>query len=429
LGGFTLLELLIYTGILGIVGVIGAGVFSQVVQTYVHNRARIEVVQNLRSSSEIIQRAIQQASGINSAATTTLSLSMQEAARNPTQFRLSANAIERQEGTGAWVPITTGQVRVTDLNFSIVSTAFAQIDPVNRWAWEGNGLGWIDFSPPEGNVRAPQIAGDFFGYARVVNLAGADGLIALNCATPDHCVHQYQVSANDAGNLAGWAWNSLFGWISFCGNATSGSTWDGSRWVCPASPTYRVDIDRATGDAAGWAWMANFGWISFCGNATGGSVWDSAAARWVCPASPTYRVSIQQRIGRPINAIQVRMTVEYNTANPLLAYRETYNFAIALAQPAALTVSSISPATRALCGSVCSPTIAGANFRDGATVRFSRPGHTDIVATGTWTAAGGGTSLSGGTFSIAGAASGTWDVWVTNPDGQIGVLADGFTMN
>jgi prepilin-type N-terminal cleavage/methylation domain-containing protein len=425
--GFTLLELLIYTAILGIVGAIGASILFQITRTYTQNRSRTEVVQNLRSASQMIQQAIQQARGINTASGTTLSLLMPVSSEDPTEFRLNANAIERKVGAGSWERITSQGVRVTDLDFSIVSTILAPVDPIHRWAWNGNGLGWIDFNPPDGNVRIPQTTGDFLGFARVYNLSGDNGLIALNCASADNCTNAYHVSVDDTGKIAGWAWNSLFGWISFCGNASGGSTWDGSKWVCPASPTYGVNVDPVSGDLAGWAWMANFGWISFCGNASGGSTWDGS--KWVCPASPTYKVAIQKRVGRPLNAIQVRMSMEYNTLNPLLAYNETYNFAVALSQPAALTVSGISPSTRSACGTSCSPTITGANFKTGANVRLSRPGYTDIVSTGTWTAAGGGTSLSGGTFDIAGAASGTWDVWVQNPDGQVGVLPDGFTMD
>lgn len=73
--------------------------------------------------------------------------------------------------------------RGTDLNFSIVTTALLPVDPANRWAWNGNGLGWIDFSPADGHVRVPMGVGDLLGYARVHNLTGNDGLIALNCVT------------------------------------------------------------------------------------------------------------------------------------------------------------------------------------------------------------------------------------------------------
>lgn len=424
--GFTLMELIVYTAILGIVGAVGVGILSQTTRIYSQDRARAEVAQNLRSASEVIQRTIQQARGIDMASGSTLRLLMSPGDEDPTIFTLDANAgaITRQRGGTSPHVITTGQVRVTDLSFSIVTTDLAPVDSINRWAWNGNGLGWVDFGPVDGHVRVPASSGGLFGFARAHSLGGSDGLIALNCVSADNCTNAYQVNVNDLGQFAGWAWNSLFGWISFCGNNTSGSTWDGSRWICPASPTYGVNVDRDSGSLAGWAWMANFGWISFCGNAAGGSTWDGS--RWVCPVNPTYQVAVETRVGRPINAVQARMTLEYRTTNPLLAYRETYDFAIALAQPAALAVTGITPASGTVGAVVSGVQVTGSHFRSGAVVSLARAGHLDISGSG-FTLSGG--ALVGGSFNLAGAARGVWDVWVRNPDGQIGALADGFTVN
>lgn len=415
--GFTLLELVIYTGILGVVGVLGVLILSQVSRTYVQNQSRIEVVQNLREASQIIQQAIQQASGINTAASTTLSLGMQDSSKDPTQFRLNADAIERQEGTGGWRRITSQRVKVTELQFSIVSTMLSFVDPTNRWAWNGNGLGWIDFNPAEGNVRVPIGQGDFYGYAKAANA----GLFALNCASADECTYPYKVSSDANGILSGFAWNDLFGWVSFnCAN--DHNTSPGVQPFCAANGgfDYKVTVSTTTGDFSGWAWMPAFGWISF--NCNNSGIGDT------CATAP-YKVSVQKKVGRPINAIQVHMKIEYNTVNPLAAYSETYDFAVALSQPASVTVTSISPADRVTCGTSCAPTITGSNFKTGAAVKLARPGFSDIVSSGTWTAAGGGTSLSGGTFNLSGVTTGVWDVWVTNPDGQIGVLPNGFTVN
>jgi len=118
--------------------------------------------------------------------------------------------------------------------------------------------------------------------------------------------------------------------------------------------------------------------------------------------------------------------MEYNTLNPLLAYRETYDFAVALAKPAALAVTGVTPVSGASGATVSGVQITGSHFRSGAAVRLSRPGHLDIDGTG-FTLSGG--ALVGGSFNLAGAARGTWNVWVHNPDGQIGVLPDGFTVN
>ncbi len=418
--GFTLLELIIYTGILSIVGVISVAIFSQISRTYVQNQSKIEVVQNLRTASQIIQQAIQQASGINSASSTYLSLAMQDPAKDPTEFRLFQDAIERKEGAGSWMRITTDQVKVTNLNFSIISTQFTFIDQVNRWAWNGNGLGWIDFNPAEGNVRVPIGQGDFYGYAKAANA----GYFSLNCQTPNDCTYPYKVSSDANGNLSGFAWNDLFGWVSFnCSNDHNPSL-SGVQPFCAADGgyDYKVTIDTLTGDFSGWAWMPAFGWISFnCNNSGIGNT---------C-ATVSYKVTAQkqERFGMPINAVRVEMTIESDTTNPFARYNESYDFAVVLAQPAAVRVSSITPSTRQTCGTSCSPTINGSNFKTGAAVKLTRPGFPEIISSGTWTAAGGGTSLSGGTFDLSGAAAGSWDVWVINPDGQVGVLPDGFLIN
>jgi hypothetical protein len=93
----------------------------------------------------------------------------------------------------------------------------------------------------------------------------------LNCNTTpngDICgTSSFKVSNNGSGSLAGWAWNDGIGWISFCGNASGGSTLSGSDWICPASPTYQVSVSSSTGEFSGWAWNDIAGWISFnCSN-------------------------------------------------------------------------------------------------------------------------------------------------------------------
>jgi type II secretory pathway component PulJ len=417
--GFTLFELVIYTAILGVVGVVGVSILSQVSRVYLQNQSRTEVVQNLREATQIIQQAIQQASGINTATSTTLSLSMQDSSKDPTQFRLNADAIERKEGSGNWARITTQRVKVMELQFSIVSTAVSFIDQTNRWAWNGNGLGWIDFNPPDGNVRVLSGGGDFYGYAKAANA----GYFSLNCLTPNECTYPYKVSAAQNGDLSGFAWNDVFGWVSFnCANDHDPAT-PGVQPFCAANGgyDYKVTVDWQSGEFSGWAWMPTFGWISFnCNNSGIGNT---------CGTS-NYKVAVEKKVGRPMNAIQVRMTIDYNTLNPLAAYSETYEFAVALSQPASLTVTSCTIGGLACSGAsgttASNVQITGSNFKSGATVKLSRPGYTDIIGSGFTLSAG---ALVNGSFDLSGAAVGTWDVWVTNPDGQTGVLPDGFTVN
>ena len=135
------------------------------------------------------------------------------------------------------------------------------IDGTYRYAWDDS-TGWWDFGYCAGNVnvRSTQLT----GYAYNTNLYE----ISLDCATSpagNVCgTPPYKVSRDSTtGDLAGWAWNDSIGWISFCGNSSSGSTWDGSKWVCPASPTYQVKVNPTTGVFTGWAWNDDIGWVSF----------------------------------------------------------------------------------------------------------------------------------------------------------------------
>lgn len=68
-------------------------------------------------------------------------------------------------------------------------------------------------------------------------------------------------------------------------------------------------------------------------------------------------------------------------------------------------------------------TIAGTGFRSGASAKLQKTGETDIV--GTSLTVVGDTQITC-TFDITGAATGLWDVTVTNTDAKSGTLPDGF---
>lgn len=92
--------------------------------------------------------------------------------------------------------------------------------------------------------------------------------------------------------------------------------------------------------------------------------------------------------------------------------------------PPPLTVTSISPAS-ALAGSVLVE-LVGTGFQAGATVKLSRAGETDRIATDVALV---GENLTG-QFDLAGAAAGLWDLTVTNPGlgGETFTLVDAFTV-
>lgn len=155
-----------------------------------------------------------------------------------------------------------------------ITAADTTIDPERRWAWN-DVIGWIDFCGPNalGNCTFDVDTKDpFTGRA-----SSSVGFIALTCNNPDiglDCTgfaEPWQVNIDANGKLSGWGWNSVIGWISFCGDESGGSVWNAGRWDCYQSgtPTYEVSIG-ADKKFHGWAWNDVVGWISFnCENTEG----------------------------------------------------------------------------------------------------------------------------------------------------------------
>jgi len=132
------------------------------------------------------------------------------------------------------------------------------IDATDHWAWNDI-IGWIDLYSTNSVTVSPD---KLEGYAST-----SSGDIAFDCATGptgSSCSPvNYFVTNDGSGKLSGWGWSDTVGWISFCGNAAGGSTWNGTAWVCPASPTYQVKVLEDGGQFSGWAWSDTVGWVSF----------------------------------------------------------------------------------------------------------------------------------------------------------------------
>lgn len=124
--GFTLIETIIYIGIIGLV--ISSFVFFSL--TISNSRAKTYVTQetqaNGRDAIEAITRKIRSASGINSGDSVfssdpgSLSLVMPEAAKNPTLINLSQdNGVLRiKEGGADFIPVVSDEVKITNLVFT-----------------------------------------------------------------------------------------------------------------------------------------------------------------------------------------------------------------------------------------------------------------------------------------------------------------------
>jgi type II secretory pathway pseudopilin PulG len=121
---FTLVEFLIYFGLISIL-VSAITVFTvDIVRTRTKAQVISEVEQNVRFSMLRILRATRRASAIDTGGSTfdsdagVLSLNQDETAKNPTVFDLSGGALRIKEGAGAATPITSPDVTVTRLRFS-----------------------------------------------------------------------------------------------------------------------------------------------------------------------------------------------------------------------------------------------------------------------------------------------------------------------
>lgn len=159
-------------------------------------------------------------------------------------------------------------VVIASLFFGLFNIALAanNIHNTHKWAWNDS-VGWINFNTGTTNVEVTDTK--IKGYG-VISNSGDE--FSFDCATSvdgNVCADtvNWFVSNDGQGNLAGWAWSDTLGWISFCGNTSSNSSYDGTTWDCPASPTYQVEIDNITGNFEGYAWNDSVGWISFnCAN-------------------------------------------------------------------------------------------------------------------------------------------------------------------
>ncbi|MEK7195538.1 MAG: type II secretion system protein, partial [Patescibacteria group bacterium] len=91
------------------------------------------------------------------------------------------------------------------------------------------------------------------------------------------------------------------------------------------------------------------------------------------------------------------------------------------------TITSINPSSGTNNGVVSISSVSGNNFQSGAAVKLTKTGQSDILGSGF--AFANSTTINGGSFNLTGAATGTWNVIVTNPDSQSGTLANGFAVN
>lgn len=406
LKGFTLMELLIYLGVFAIVTVGIATLFNQVSSSYLNTQSKTQLTQALRFSSQNITQAIRASSKIITASSSSLILQMNDSSKNPTEFGLENNRIYKKEGTGEKIYLTPKNIRITKLDFSYLSAYLTKAILGSQWAWSGGassnplneGVGWIDFNPNSSDVRIPIGEGEFLGMAYIPYL---DSYLSLNCISTNSCESvDYKVYSDNNGVLHGFAWSDNFGWLSFNSGDVSSSI------------SYSVSISSTTGDFMGWAWSENIGWVSFnCVNPEVNSC-----------STVNYKVQLNRSMGTPINTVYVSIIAQTSSLLPSLSISDSYDFAVPVVPVSNIKVTAVSPNFGS--GSV-SLTISGSNFQNGATSKLSRSGFNDILPTSNCNFVS-SSSLQNCQFDVFGKSKGFWDVIVINPDGQMGILPQGF---
>ncbi|MFQ6049724.1 MAG: PilW family protein [Candidatus Paceibacterales bacterium] len=123
--GFTLIEFLLYIGILVMVLVLTGGFLWDIIFGNIKETSYQEVQQNSRFVLVKITQEIKKATGINSptpgTASTTLSLAMAATSTDPTVFDLVNEKLRITQSTSSPYEMTSNQVIVTNLQFTNLS--------------------------------------------------------------------------------------------------------------------------------------------------------------------------------------------------------------------------------------------------------------------------------------------------------------------
>lgn len=118
--GFTILELLLYVSIAGVI-LLGVSVFlSALLGARVKNQTIAEVDSQGMQVLQLITQTLRNADSINTPAqggvSTSLSLNTYTGGLNPTVFDLAGGVLRVSEGAGAAVPLTNSRVTVSSLS-------------------------------------------------------------------------------------------------------------------------------------------------------------------------------------------------------------------------------------------------------------------------------------------------------------------------
>lgn len=124
--GFSLLEVIVYTAIIGVVGTLMTGILVSLLKIQNLQVATPDVHQQINFVILNIQRFVRASSAINMVNNDedpVLTLTMADSTKNPTLIYRTGTRIYLKEGTSMEVPLTSNDVTVEDLQFIKISSA------------------------------------------------------------------------------------------------------------------------------------------------------------------------------------------------------------------------------------------------------------------------------------------------------------------
>lgn len=125
--GYTLIELLLYISVVGLLLVGVSLFFALTADARIKNQSISEVNQQGQAAMDIITQTVRNADSISVPATAAsgsqLTLVVPTSANSPTVFNLSGTVLQIKEGTAATIALTNSKVQVTSLSFKNLSRA------------------------------------------------------------------------------------------------------------------------------------------------------------------------------------------------------------------------------------------------------------------------------------------------------------------
>lgn len=123
--GYTLIELLLYISLAGILLVSLALFFGMSIDARVKTQTVTEVNQQGASAMSYIQQTVRNATSISApaagASASSLTVVVPTASLSPTIFNLNGAILQVKEGTAAAIPLTNDDVAITNLTFTNLS--------------------------------------------------------------------------------------------------------------------------------------------------------------------------------------------------------------------------------------------------------------------------------------------------------------------